>query len=168
MSNKQKISETVYVIDDNYIKSVSISRGYLEEIIEFEEVLLSGLVIENIGVHAASILVTGYIHIKNYSLSVSLSGRIAHPDVHKNMNYSSSHVVLKYPNGNSVKENFSIKGSHMIDPNNRFIGEAKFDLPKNLRGEIIVVTIIVQGVYNSGAGFIPSIPRTIKREVLCQ
>lgn len=56
----------------------------------------------------------------------------------------------------------------MIDSKDRFIGMAKFDLPKNLKDERIIVNIIIQGIYNSGAGLIPSIPRTIKREILCQ
>lgn len=73
-----------------------------------------------------------------------------------------------YSNGNSVKERFSINGSYMIDSKDRFIGMAKFDLPKNLKDERIIVNIIIQGIYNSGAGLIPSIPRTIKREILCQ
>lgn len=56
----------------------------------------------------------------------------------------------------------------MIDPAYRFIGEAKFNLPKNLKKDILNITIIVQGIYNSGSGFTPSIPRRIERELLCQ
>lgn len=168
MSNKQKISEGICINRENYTQKVIISSGYSEQLIEFEEVLLSGLIIENIGIHAASIAVRGYIYIKNHSLSVSLSALIAHPDVHKNIDYSPCYVILKFPNGNLVKQKFYIEGSYMTDPNYRFIGEAKFNLPKNLKKEILNITIIVQGFYNSGSGFIPSIPRRIERELLCQ
>ena len=164
----EKLISTGLFNKDNYIKTINISRGYNEQLIEFKENLFNGLYIENIGINAATILAMGDIYLKDYMLSVSLRARIAHPDVHKNIDYSPCYAELEFLNGYYLKEKFDTKGSYLLDPKDRFIGVARFELPKNIKGELILVKITIQGIYNSGAGMMPSIPRTIEKEIICK
>ena len=140
----EKLISTGLFNKDNYIKTINISRGYNEQLIEFKENLFNGLYIENIGINAATILAMGDI------------------------DYSPCYAELEFLNGYYLKEKFDTKGSYLLDPKDRFIGVARFELPKNIKGELILVKITIQGIYNSGAGMMPSIPRTIEKEIICK